>query len=84
MPQGTAMPSTTVPATCGSGSWLALGVAAVPALGVGLTVPPGVADRPAGSPGVPPPSPSEQAVRATSDAPAPPRSRSRLVVCTPM
>ena len=82
MPQGTAMPSTTVPATCGSGSGLAPGVVAVLGRRAGVSLE--VADRLAGSPSGVPPSSSEQAVRATSDAPAPPRRRSRLVVRTPM
>ena len=91
MPHGTASPVTTSPATCGSGAADSVGVG----VGVGVSVGVGVGvvlavvlvvvlGAAEGS-GEPPDCSSPlHAARAASEAPAPPRSSTRLVVRTPM
>ena len=90
MPHGTASPVITSPATCGFGAADSVGVGVGVSVGVGvgvvasvvvLAVVLGAAD---GSGDPPDCSSPLHAASAASEAPAPPRSSTRLVVRTPM
>jgi hypothetical protein len=86
------MPSTTVPATCGSGVAVAVGVGVGVGVGVAVGVAGGVseglevgdADNVRGLPSWPNGLSALQPASAASETPAPPRISTRLVVRRPM